>query len=40
MYSYLTRHAWEGVDTASPTGHTDPKATNNMVFTGVRYYIP
>jgi hypothetical protein len=40
MYSYLTRHAWEGLDTASATGHTDPKATNNMVFTGMRYYIP
>jgi hypothetical protein len=40
MYSYLTRHAWEGLDTASATGHTDPKATNNMVFTGFRYYIP
>jgi hypothetical protein len=41
MYSYLTRHAWEGLATTSATGpHTDPKATNNMVFTGVRYYIP
>jgi hypothetical protein len=40
MYSYLTRHAWEGLDTNSPTGTTDPKATNNMVFTGMRYYIP
>jgi hypothetical protein len=32
-YSYLTRDAWAGVGGA-------PKATNNMVFTGMRYYIP
>jgi hypothetical protein len=41
MYSYLTKHAWEGLATSSVTGpHTAPLATNNMVFTGVRYYIP
>ena len=33
VYSYLTRNAWAGVGGA-------PKATNNMVFTGMRYYIP
>jgi hypothetical protein len=33
QYSYLTRNAWTGVGGA-------PKATNNMVFTGMRYYIP
>ena len=33
QYSYLTRGAWTGVGGA-------PKATNNMVFTGMRYYIP
>jgi hypothetical protein len=33
QYSYLTREAWTGVGGA-------PKATNNMVFTGMRYYIP
>jgi hypothetical protein len=33
VYSYLTRSAWAGVGGA-------PKATNNMVFTGMRYYIP
>jgi hypothetical protein len=33
VYSYLTRDAWAGVGGA-------PKATNNMVFTGMRYYIP
>lgn len=32
-YSYLTRKGWAGVG-GSPT------ATNNMVFTGLRYYIP
>ncbi len=39
-YSYLTREAWQGLNTNSPTGFGSPKATNNMVFTGVRYYIP
>jgi hypothetical protein len=33
QYSYLTRKAWAGVG-GSPVG------TNNMVFTGMRYYIP
>jgi hypothetical protein len=33
QYSYLTREAWRGVGGS-------PKATNNMVFTGMRYYIP
>ncbi len=33
QYSYLTREAWTGVGGA-------PKATNNMVFTSLRYYIP
>lgn len=33
QYSYLTRDAWTGVGGA-------PKATNNMVFAGMRYYIP
>lgn len=33
QYSYLARTAWTGVGGA-------PKADNNMVFTGMRYYIP
>jgi len=33
QYTYLTRNAWTGVGGA-------PTATNNMVFTGMRYYIP
>jgi hypothetical protein len=33
QYSYLSRTAWTGVGGA-------PTATNNMVFTGMRYYIP
>jgi hypothetical protein len=32
-YSYLTRNTWVGIGGAA-------KATNNMVFTGMRYYIP
>ena len=39
VYSYLTREAWTGLNTAG-TGAVNPKATNNMVFTGFRYYIP
>jgi hypothetical protein len=33
QYSYLTRKGWAGVGGG-------PNATNNMVFTGMRYYIP
>jgi multidrug efflux pump subunit AcrA (membrane-fusion protein) len=33
VYSYLVRNAWTGVGGA-------PSANNNMVFTGMRYYIP
>ena len=33
VYSYLTRDGWTGVGGA-------PKAINNMVFTGMRYYLP
>jgi hypothetical protein len=33
VYSYLTREAWAGAGGA-------PKATNNMVYTSMRYYIP
>ena len=33
QYSYLDRSAWTGVGGA-------PKATNNMVFTSLRYYLP
>ena len=40
VYSYLTREAWTGINLNTPTGLGAPKATNNMVFTGMRYYIP
>jgi hypothetical protein len=43
QYSYLTRDAWDGVTSASgaaTTTYGGPKATNNMVFTSLRYYIP
>jgi hypothetical protein len=33
VYSYLVRNAWTGVGGA-------PSANNNMIFTGMRYYIP
>jgi hypothetical protein len=44
VYSYLDRNAWAGVTSgtfgsASAT-YGAPKATNNMVFWGMRYYIP
>lgn len=32
-YTYLKREAWTGIGGA-------PNATNNMIFTGMRYYIP
>jgi hypothetical protein len=39
QYSYLTRGAWAGVG-ATTGSVAAPKATNNMVFSGMRYYIP
>jgi len=39
QYSYLQRGAWAGVG-ATAGSVAAPKATNNMVFTGMRYYIP
>ncbi|SFR99992.1 FoF1-type ATP synthase, membrane subunit b or b' [Granulicella pectinivorans] len=39
-YSYLTKGAWTGQNTNNPSGFGSPKATNNMIFTGFRYYIP
>jgi hypothetical protein len=42
-YSFLEREAWKGV-TGGTYGTTatfgTPKATNSMVFTSIRYYIP
>jgi hypothetical protein len=44
VYSYLTRDAWAGLTSgtfgSSTATYGGPKATNNMVFTGMRYYIP
>jgi hypothetical protein len=44
QYSYLTRDGWAGLTSGtfgSPTAtYGGPKATNNMVFTSFRYYIP
>ena len=43
-YSYLTKNAWQGLQSgtfgAANASFFAPKATNNMVFTGMRYYIP
>jgi hypothetical protein len=39
-YSYLTKGAWTGQNTNNASGFGSPKATNNMIFTGFRYYIP
>jgi hypothetical protein len=37
-YQYIQRNLWSGVATATtPTG---PRALDNMIFTGLRYYIP
>ena len=47
VYSYLTKEGWTGVATGSAANvlagtavYGGPKATDNMVFTGLRYYIP
>jgi hypothetical protein len=43
QYSYLSRQAWAGVTSAAGAATTTfggPHATNNMVFTSFRYYIP
>ncbi len=44
QYSYLDRNAWAGLLSgtfgASNAVFTKPKATNNMVLWGMRYYIP
>lgn len=39
QYSYLDRETWAGVG-STPGSSTSPKTNNNMVFTGMRYYIP
>jgi hypothetical protein len=44
VYSYLDRNAWAGVTSGTYGSATAtygaPKATNNMVWWGMRYYIP
>ncbi len=44
VYTYLTRESWAGLTSgtfgSATATYGGPKATNNMVFTGMRYYIP
>jgi hypothetical protein len=44
IYSYLDRNAWAGLTSgtfgSATATYGAPKATNNMVFWGMRYYIP
>lgn len=44
VYSYLDRVAWDGVTSgtfgSATATYGAPKATNNMVWWGMRYYIP
>jgi hypothetical protein len=44
VYSYLDRNAWAGLTSgtfgSATATYGAPKATNNMVFWGMRYYIP
>jgi len=40
VYTYLTREAWAGIVSATNPAVVAPKATNNMVFTSFRYYLP
>jgi hypothetical protein len=39
FYTYLTREAWAGL-AANGTTVAAPKATNSMIHTGLRYYLP
>jgi hypothetical protein len=37
-WQYMQRNLWSGVGSATtPTG---PRGLDNMIFTGMRYYIP
>ncbi len=41
QYSYLTKTAWSGVGTKVPAPPgANPTATDNMIFTSFRYYLP
>jgi len=46
QYSYIVRHTWQGVGlaadptTGAPSIPGSPTATDNMVFTSFRYYLP
>ena len=41
VYTYLTREAWAGLGGTAPTAPVAaPKATNNMIYSSFRYYIP
>jgi len=41
IYTYLTREAWAGISGTSPTPPVAaPKATNNMIYSSFRYYLP
>ena len=37
-YTYLNRASWVGL--LNPTTATTPRATNNLIYGGMRYYIP
>jgi hypothetical protein len=41
QYSYIDRNAWSGVGGTPPAGvGGNPNATENMIFTSFRYYLP
>ena len=41
QYSYISRVGWSGNDNVSgATSGNSPKATENMILTSFRYYIP
>ncbi len=44
VWSYLTRDGWSGLTSGTYGTSTatfgQPKATNNMYWVGMRYYIP
>ncbi len=40
QYSYFTKGAWSGNNGVAGAPGNSPKATNNMVWTALRYYLP
>ena len=40
QYSYFNKNGWSGNNNVAGTAGISPKATDNMVWTSIRYYLP